>query len=137
MKLPRYTAPISLRSTPAFFSAVLAASTARLSRPLPSCLPNSVEPIPVIATSRIAGLRQKLSQFRLEYLAVAVLGEALDDSVMPRPLVARDVVEAKRIEILSREIRFRTRHHERHDFLAPFRMRAAYDGAFEHHRVRE
>src|SRR4051812_11052710 len=82
MKLPRYRAPISLRSMPQFLSALLAASTARLSSPLPSCLPKAVEPTPVIATSRIANVLQELPQVGLEYLAVAVLGKALDKPVV-------------------------------------------------------
>jgi len=54
-----------------------------------------------IATSRIGGVLQQQSQVGLEDLAVAVLGEAFDELVVPRPLVARDVVEAEGVQVMG------------------------------------
>ena len=68
---------------------------------LASCFPRDVSQSLVIAASRIDGFLQQQSQLGLEDLAVAILGEALDKLVMPRPLVARDVVEAESIQLMG------------------------------------
>jgi len=90
-----------------------------------------------ISTSRFVGLLQELSQVGLEDLAVAVLGEALDEPVVAWPLVARDVVEAEGVKVTWRDACFRARHDERNDLLPPFGMLAADHSAFKHHRMGE
>src|SRR5215204_4059766 len=116
---------MSLRSTPARRSAALAASTARLSRPRPSSLPNGVEPVPVMTTSRMARvLLQRLPELSLQDLTIVVLRQRLDEPVKAGPFEPCNIVEA---ELLKRPLVHQLagfRHDEGDHFLPPFRMGA-------------
>src|SRR5690606_21247801 len=87
MKLPRYSAPMRLRSIPASTSASAAACTPSCSIGVDAWRPKTVEPIPAISTSRILVLLgQDLAKTGLEDLPVVVLRQAVDEPVLARTL---------------------------------------------------
>src|SRR5215216_5669098 len=73
---------------------------------------------------------EQLAQFRLENLAVVVLGQRLDELVVLRPLEAGDVVEAELVEFGGLQRLALARHDEGHHLLAPLGVRAADHRAF-------
>src|SRR5258708_4776997 len=70
------------------------------------------------------------SQLGLQYLAVVVLRQRLDEAVFARALEARNVLETQRVELFAFHRRF---FDDKGDhLLTPFLMRAADDRALGH-----
>src|ERR1700751_3217041 len=98
---------------------------ASLSRPSPAVLGST--PTRISFRAIVASLGQYSTQLGLEHLAVIVLGQRVDKTVMPWALEARDGVEAQPVEFFRRDSRCGTDHDEGDNFLAPFGVRAADD----------
>src|SRR5436305_6356661 len=108
--------------------------------PLPQ--PGPMEPAPTInatlslrrlATGPLLSLRVELAQFGLQYLAVIVLRECVDEHVILGPLEARDFTEAQLIELA----RLHVADHIGDDDLTPFGMGPADDRSLAHTSVLE
>src|ERR1043165_1372953 len=104
------------------------AQATALALPLPQ--PGPIEPAPTInaalsfrrlATGPLPSLRVELAQLGLQYLAIIVLRQRVDEHVVLRPLEARDLAEAQLVQLAGRHVA----DHISDDHLAPFRVRAA------------
>src|SRR5256885_7701499 len=108
--------------------------------PLPH--PGPIEPAPTIiatlslrrlGTGLLLSFRVQFAQLGLENLPVIVLWQRLDEDIVLRPLEARDLGQAKRVEFAERHIT----HHIGDDDLAPFGMRPPDHRGFAHIGVLE
>ncbi len=70
---------------------------------------------------------QQPAQLGLEHLAVIVLGQRVDKSVVTRAFEAGDVVEAQLVECSLRDLDTRPHDDEGDDFFAPFGARTPND----------
>src|SRR4029077_1548162 len=91
------------------------------------------------ARRRKSVLAQQLPQLGLQYLAVVVLRQGVDEAVVPRPLETCDVLEAERVELGLADGGAGAGDDEGDDLLARIRVRAADDrplgdrGMAQHH----
>src|SRR4029079_947917 len=101
---------------------------------VPPELLSPLSPVSSSSSSRFVLALQLLAKRRLQHLAVVVLRRRVDEAVLARPLEARDVREAERVELAGVD-RGAVAGDEGDDGLAPARVAAADDRDLAHPRM--
>src|SRR5437868_9474886 len=87
------------------------------------------------ATLSLLLVRELAAELGLQHLAVIVLGQRFDESVLARPLVPADVVETDGVERRRRYRLAGAGDHEGDHLLTPLAVRPPHHRRFQHARM--